>query len=151
MEGCSPWGHKELDVTECLSMNVCNTEIRCKGGCCSYNLSLHCLFSSQGVDVASVSVISIKNLTFYQEAKQYTVIEILICNLVAQKMSPMFLASEVKDAQSCPTLCDHMDYTVHGILQTRILQWVAFPFFRGSSQPRDRNQVSHIAGRFFTS
>ena len=68
------------------------------------------------MDVASVSVISIKNLTFYQEAKQYTVIEILICNLVAQKMSPMFLASEVKDAQSCPTLCDHMDYTVHGIL-----------------------------------
>ena len=38
----------------------------------SINLSLHCLFSSKGVDVASVSVISIKNLTFYQEAKQYT-------------------------------------------------------------------------------
>ena len=41
--------------------------------------------------------------------------------------------------------------TVHGILQARILEWVAFPFSRGSSQPRDRTQVSHIAGRFFTS
>ena len=56
----------------------------------------------------------------------------------------------VKVAQSCPTLCDPMDYTVHGILQARILEWVAFPFSRGSSQPRDHTQVSHIAGGFFT-
>ena len=44
-----------------------------------------------------------------------------------------------------------MDYTVHGILQARILEWVAVPFSRGSSQPRDRTQVSRIAGVFFTS
>ena len=44
---------------------------------------------------------------------------------------------KVKVAQSCPTLCDPMDCTVHGILQARILEWVAFPFSRGSSQPRD--------------
>ena len=44
---------------------------------------------------------------------------------------------KVKVAQSCPTLCDPMDYTVCGILQARILKWVAFPFSRGSSQPRD--------------
>ena len=43
-----------------------------------------------------------------------------------------------------------MDCTVHGILQARILAWVAFPFSRGSSQPRDQTQVSLIAGRFFT-
>ena len=43
-----------------------------------------------------------------------------------------------------------VDCTVHGILQARILEWVAIPFPRGSSQPRDRTQVSHIAGRFFT-
>ena len=42
-----------------------------------------------------------------------------------------------------------MKYRVHGILQARILEWVAFPFFRGSSQPRDRTQVSQIAGGFF--
>ena len=55
-----------------------------------------------------------------------------------------------KVAQSCPALCDLMDYMVHGILQARILEWVAFPFSRGSSQPKDRTQVSCIAGRLFT-
>ena len=43
-----------------------------------------------------------------------------------------------------------MDYTVHGILQAGILEWVAFPFSRGSSQSRDQTQVSRIAGGFFT-
>ena len=57
----------------------------------------------------------------------------------------------VKVAQSCPALCDPMYYTVHGILQARILEWVAFPFSRGSSQPRDQTQVSRTAGGFFTS
>ena len=42
---------------------------------------------------------------------------------------------KVKVAQWCPPHCDPMDYTVHGILQARILEWVAFPFSRGSSQP----------------
>ena len=42
------------------------------------------------------------------------------------------------------------DYTVQRILQTRIQEWAAFPFSRGSSQPRDQTQVSHIAGGFFT-
>ena len=59
--------------------------------------------------------------------------------------------SEMKITQSCPTVCDPMNYTVHGILQVRILEWVAFPFPRGSSQPRDRTQVSCIADGFFTS
>ena len=58
---------------------------------------------------------------------------------------------KVKVAQPCPTLCKAMDYTVHGILQASIPKWVAFPFSRGSSQPRDQNQVSCIAGGFFTS
>ena len=58
---------------------------------------------------------------------------------------------KVKVAQSCPTLCDPVDYTVHGVLQARILECVAFPFSRGSSQPRDQTQVSCIAGGFFTS
>ena len=61
----------------------------------------------------------------------------------------------MKVAQSYLTLCDPMNYSlsgssVHGILQARILEWVAMPFSRGSSQPRDRNQVSCIEGRFFT-
>ena len=40
---------------------------------------------------------------------------------------------KVKVAKLCPTLCDPMDYIVHGILQARILEWVSFPFSRGSS------------------
>ena len=55
------------------------------------------------------------------------------------------------ESHSVVSLCDPMDSTVHGILQARILDWVAFPFSKGSSQPRDRTQVSHTAGRFFTS
>ena len=60
-----------------------------------------------------------------------------------------------KSPQSCLTLCDLMDCNlpgsfVHGILQTRVLEWVAIPFSRGSSQPRDRTWLSCIAGRFFT-
>ena len=58
---------------------------------------------------------------------------------------------KVKMAQLRPALCDPMDYTVHGILQARVLEWAAFPLSRGSSQPRDQIQVPHIAGRFFTS
>ena len=57
--------------------------------------------------------------------------------------------------QLCPTVCNPMDSSpsgssVHGILQTRIMEWVASPFSRGSSRPRDRTCVSCIAGRFFT-
>ena len=59
--------------------------------------------------------------------------------------------SEVKVAQLCPILCNPVNHTVHGILQTRTLGWVASPFSRVSSQPRDRTQVSPIAVRFFTS
>ena len=57
----------------------------------------------------------------------------------------------MKVAQSCPTLCDLLDSTVHGILEARILDWVAFPFSRGASQTRDQTKVSHITGGFFTS
>ena len=62
--------------------------------------------------------------------------------------------SESEVAQSCPTLCDPVDYSllgssVHGILQARVLEWVAISFSRGSSQPRDQTRVSRIGGRRF--
>ena len=57
-------------------------------------------------------------------------------------------------AQLSLTLCDSMDHSppgssVHGVLQARILEWVAYPFSRGSSQPRDQTWVSRIAGGCF--
>ena len=62
--------------------------------------------------------------------------------------------SESEVAQSCSTLCDPVDCcplgsSIHGFLQARILEWVAISFSRESSQPRDRTQVSRIAGRCF--
>ena len=77
----------------------------------------------------------------------------LSCNYFHSLVQKPYLArlwTKVKVAQSCPTLCDSMDYTVHRILQARTLEWVAFPFSKGSSQPRDQTQVSCIAGGFFT-
>ena len=61
---------------------------------------------------------------------------------------------DVKENKSCPVMSislQSMDYTIHGILQARLLEWVAFPFSRGSSQPRDQTQVSCVTGRFLTS
>ena len=58
----------------------------------------------------------------------------------------MMVSESVKVAQSCLTLCDRVDYTVHGILQAGILERLAFPFSRESSQPRDWTQVSCTAG-----
>ena len=68
-----------------------------------------------------------------------------------EKMVSVFcLKVKVKVAQLCLSLCDPMDYAVHGIHQARILEWVAFPFSGESSQPRDQTQVFRIAGGFFT-
>ena len=63
---------------------------------------------------------------------------------------PYFTFACVLSLQSCPTLCDSMDCSppgssVHGILQARILEWVARPSSRGSSQPRDQIRVSHVS------
>ena len=67
------------------------------------------------------------------------------------RLTVPYWVSEVKVTQLCPTFCDPLDYTVHGIFQARILEWVAISFSRGSSQPRDQTKVSRIAGEFFTS
>ena len=70
-------------------------------------------------------------------------------------LSPSHLCVLCLVTQSCPTLCNPMDYSPpgssdHGILQARILEWVAMLFSRGFSEPRDRTQVFCIAGGFFT-
>ena len=73
------------------------------------------------------------------------------CHVLLQCMKGK---SESEVTQSCPTLSDLMDCSLpgsstHWTFQPRILEWVAIPFFRGSSWPRDWTQVSWIAGRFF--
>ena len=75
-------------------------------------------------------------------------------NLIWSGHIILFMHVNVLVAQLCPTLCNPMDgsppgSSVHGILQARILKWIAIPFSRRSSQPRDQTRVSCIAGRFF--
>ena len=74
-----------------------------------------------------------------------------------RKVGILRVKSEVKVsvAQLCLTLSNPMDSSppgssVHGILQARILEWLAIPFFRGTFQPRGRTLVSHTVGKFFT-
>ena len=76
-------------------------------------------------------------------------------NKEANKLKKFFKLICASVTQFCPTVCDPMDCSlpgssVHVIFQARKLQWVAIPFSRISSQPKDRTQVSCIAGRFFT-
>ena len=88
------------------------------------------------------SILKIRDMTLLTKA-----------HLVKAMVFPVVMYGyvNVKVTQSCPYLCDPMNYTVHGILQARILEWVAVPFSRWYSQPRDQTQVSCITGRFFTS
>ena len=79
-----------------------------------------------------------------------------VCNYISFWRRKSLITNRVsKVAQSCPTLCDPMDCSlpgssVPGILQARILEWVAVSFSRESSQPRVQTQVSPIVGSFFT-
>ena len=77
----------------------------------------------------------------------YLVLFLIFCNFMSELVSEQL-------TQSCPTLYDPMDCSlpgssVHGILQARVLEWVAVSFSRGSSQPRDRTRVSCIPGRCY--
>ena len=98
--------------------------------------------------VAAFSLVSLKISMCILDSSIYHVM--CFANIFSQPVAFNFLSnlfhlmSEVKVAQLCPTLCDPMDYRVQGILQERILEWVAFPFSRGSSQPRDQTLVSLI-------
>ena len=68
----------------------------------------------------------------------------------AKSCVQMCLHVHAKSLQSCPALCDPMDcgspgFAVHGILQARIVEWVAMPSSRGSSQPRDQTHISYVS------
>ena len=82
-------------------------------------------------------------------------VKILFNFLKKHKVIVYYYESEESEvAQSCPTLCDPMGcslpaFSVHGIFQARILEWVAISFSRRSSRPRDWTWVSHIVGYVF--
>ena len=107
-----------------------------------------------------VSCVQYSNLIFLQIILPQVIIKYwpysLFCTLHPCNLLILFLAVfnlllppspilKVKVNQPCPTLCDPMDYRVHEILQARILEWVAYTFFRGSSWPRNWTRISWIA------
>ena len=122
------------------------------GPCCDGLICLlKCGHTTHSVSLNRWSLKPLKS-PLYQGSKNtlYDLIMVDMCCCVCVGVCVWVLV-----ARSRPTLCDPMDCSlpgssVHGILQARILEWVAIPFFRGSSWPRDRTQVSCTAGRFFT-
>ena len=98
------------------------------------------------------------NLSYVQlvhSASQVYYILLLLCIFILLLFESLILSVCVLVTELCLTLCDPMDYrfpgsSVHETLQARILEWVAISFSRGSSQPRNRTQVSCIVGRFLT-
>ena len=94
------------------------------------------------------------NQRLFQDTEMDSMWQIRLTTHIQEGTANSVPDGEGEVAQSCPTLCDPMDCSLpgsslHGILQARILEWVATSFSRGSSQPRDWTLVSHIAGRCF--
>ena len=144
----SPWGCKESDMTERVSLS-------------SYLICFHmkCENSKFWKFKTAFFVLwrNMPNWNFYlnngciwsvcDNSKPSLRVLLALFHLILRFTHEV----KVKVAQLCPIFCNSMAYTVHGILQARILERVAFPFSRGSSQHRDRTQDCYIAGRFFAS
>ena len=157
--GYSPWGRKESDTNEQLHFHFSFTmEDNLFFTLASWRPKTDCCFMSWKLfqEIWIKTEKKKKEKTICQKTK--------MCSRTTQKslrnqQQPSVNNTQhvvkVLAAQSWPALWDPMDCSlpgssVHGILQARILEEVAIPFSRGSSQPRDRTQVSSIAGRFFT-
>ena len=111
-----------------------------------------CLVTQEQLDLILNSQLKCRLMpTLWEVAPLHTWQPVIPHHFVYFLHSTVFSQSDVKVTQLHPTLCNPTDYTVYGIFQARILDWVAVPFSRGFSQPRDRTQVFCIAGRFFNS
>ena len=98
---------------------------------CLFNFYAEYIMRNAGLDEAQAGIkIAGRNVNNLRHADDTTLME-------ESEEELKSLLMKVKVAQSCLTLCDPMDCAVHEILQARILEWVAFPFSRESSQPRD--------------
>ena len=156
--GCRPWGHKESDTTERLS-----TIEYTRTGCAphEFQIPLHLSDSSFSFNfpliqplpspqnptknphslflysICSALLLSKKEAGASLRPHHHTkTLRYMSCfNILNTKYFEII--EKVKVAQSCLALCEPMDYTFYGLLQARILEWVAVPISRASSQPRD--------------
>ena len=146
----SPWVLKELDMTERLTnthmlLSIAEQNFQC------------CLDKTSALPPSLLDSVTLSvALAACRKPYASPVFGHLVWHLLSLKYLFCFSSSKAwsEVTQSCPTLCDPVDCSppgssVHGILQARILEWVAISFSRGSSQPRDQTQVSRIAGRCF--
>ena len=113
-------------------------------------INLKCLLLWLAVHLLVLSLHS-----FFSPSKTPFYPDSSLSNSPSELSKRLSFQSLVLAAQSYPTLCEPRDCSppgsfVHGILQVRILEWVAILFSRASSQPRDLTWVSYIAGRLFT-
>ena len=129
--GCSPWGHKESDTTERLHFHF---SLSCIGEGNGSPLQCSCLENPRDRGAWWAAV--------YGVAQSRTRLKRLSSSSSSR--------SAVSDSSIPRTVCSLPGSSVHGILQARILEWVAMPSSRGSSQPRDQTQVSRIEGGFST-
>ena len=98
-------------------------------GDCSHELKRHLLLGRKAMTNLD-SILKSRDITLRIKVHLVKAMDFPIIMYGCEKV-------KAKVVQSCPTLCKPMDYTVHGILQARILEWEVFHFSRGSSQPRD--------------
>ena len=137
LAGYSPWGCKESDVTEHACTHACIQPLFLTHWPCQTQGE-----RTSGSSLRPMRCFSTSKHYFRKNYLFYIGIE-LICNIVLvsgiqQTGSVIHMCCLCLVVQSCPTLCDPVDYSlpgssVHGILQARVLEWVAIPFSRGSS------------------
>ena len=118
-------------------------------------LLIQASFSKGTTRGGSYCVHTRNTITIMCRIKKYAIHNLCVTKEIREKKKYLktikMEVSEAKVAQSRLTLCYPINFAVHGIVQARIMEWVAFPFSRGSFQPRDQTQVSYSAGGFFTS
>jgi len=151
--GCRLFHFITLNIS-CHSLLTCRVSVeKSADNMMGVPMYVICHFSLAAFNILSLSLIFVSLITMYLSV--FLLGFVLPGTLCAfWTWFSIFFSLLGKESEShsvMPNTLQPLDCIVHGILQARILEWVAVPFSRGSSQPRDQTCVSHIAGRFFTS
>ena len=164
LAGYSPRRHKESDTTECLRARVrTHTHTHTRGNLAYLTVDLgHSFSPAFELKFTSLVVLDLRHFlsdkTYTTSSPGYPACQLQnlghlsIHNHVSQLLiiSIIYIHVCTKSLQSCLTLCNPMDcsplgFSVHGIFQARILEWVAIPSSRGSFRPRDQTHVSYVS------
>ena len=151
--GCRLFHFITLNIS-CHSLLTCRVSVeKSADNLIGVPMYVICHFSHAAFNILSLSLIIVSLITMCLSVflLEFVLPGTLCAFWTWFSVSFPLLGKESERHSVMPNSLQPLDCTVHGILQARILEWVAVPFSRGSSQPRDQTHVSHIAGRFFTS